>query len=132
MVRNPLQSMENTHMKKVVIADDSIAVARQLEKIIAGSGDFEVVAQARNGLEAIKMYQMHHPDILCMDMNMPGMDGITALRTLVALDKQAKVVMVTSLGGVGEKFNEAIKLGAKAVISKPFEAEDLLKTLRGL
>lgn len=119
-------------MKKVVIADDSIAVARQLEKIIVGSGEFEVVAQARNGLEAIKMYQVHHPDILCMDMNMPGMDGITALRTIVALDKQAKVVMVTSLGGVGEKFNEAIKLGAKAVISKPFEAEDLLKTLRGL
>jgi two-component system chemotaxis response regulator CheY len=119
-------------MKKVVIADDSIAVARQLEKIIAGSGEFEVVAQARNGLEAIKMYQVHHPDIICMDMNMPGMDGITALRTLVALDKQVKVVMVTSLGGVGDKFTEAIRLGAKGVLSKPFEAEDLLKILRGL
>jgi len=119
-------------MKKVVIADDSIASARQLEKIIAGADDFEVVAQARNGLEAIKMYQLHHPDIVCMDMNMPGMDGITALRTLMALDKQVKVVMVTSLGGVGDKFTESIRLGAKAVVSKPFEAEDLLKTLRGL
>ncbi|HBG08231.1 MAG: two-component system response regulator [Geobacteraceae bacterium GWC2_58_44] len=119
-------------MKKVVIADDSIAFARQLEKIIAGSGEFEVVAQARNGLEAIQMYQLHHPDILCMDMNMPGMDGITALRTLVALDKQAKVVMITSLGGVGDKFTEALRLGAKAVLSKPFEPEELLKVLREL
>jgi two-component system, chemotaxis family, chemotaxis protein CheY len=119
-------------MKKIVIADDSITVARQLEKIIAGSGEFEVVAQARNGLEAIAMYRLHHPDILCMDMNMPGMDGITALRTLVALDRQAKVVMVSSLGGAGDKFTEAIRLGAKAVISKPFEAEELLETLRRL
>jgi two-component system, chemotaxis family, chemotaxis protein CheY len=119
-------------MKKVLIADDSITVARQLEKIITSSGEFEVVAQARNGLEAITMYQQHHPDIVCMDMNMPGMDGVTALRTLVALDSKAKVVMVTSLGGVGDKFTEAIRLGAKAVISKPFEPEDLLQTLRGL
>jgi len=119
-------------MKKVVIADDSIASARQLEKIIAGSGEFEVVAMARNGLEAIQMYQLHHPDILCMDMNMPGMDGITALRTLVALDKEAKVVMVSSLGGVGDKFTESLRLGAKAIVSKPFEPGDLLKILAAL
>lgn len=119
-------------MKKVVIADDSIAVARQLEKIISSTGEFEVVGQGKNGLEAIKLYQMHHPDILCMDMNMPGMDGITALRSLVAMDKQAKVVMITSLGGVGDKFTEAIRLGAKAVVSKPFQAEELLKLLRSL
>ena len=119
-------------MTRVVIADDSIAVARQLEKIITGSGEFEVVAQARDGLEAIKAYQTHHPDILCMDMNMPAMDGITALRTLLALDTQAKVVMITSLGGVGDKFTEALRLGAKAIISKPFEPEHLLKILRGL
>jgi len=119
-------------MKKVVIADDSIASARHLEKIITGSGEFEVVAQARNGLEAIQMYRAHHPEIICMDMNMPGMDGITALRTLVALDKEVKVVMVTSLGGVGDKFTEALKLGAKAIVSKPFQPEDLLKALREL
>jgi two-component system chemotaxis response regulator CheY len=48
------------------------------------------------------------------------------------LDKEVKVVMVTSLGGVGDKFTEALKLGAKNVISKPFEADDVLKILRGL
>ena len=119
-------------MKKILIVDDSISVARQLEKIIADSGDFESVGHAKNGIEAIKMHQMVHPDIICMDMNMPAMDGLTALRTLMAMDKNVKVVMVTSLGGAGDKFTEAMKLGARNVISKPFETATVLKILREL
>lgn len=119
-------------MKKVLIVDDSIAVARQMEKIVVECGEFEVVGQGKNGMEAIKLYQSLHPDIVCMDMNMPVMDGLTALRTLVALDKNVKVVMITSLGGAGDKFTEAIKLGARNVISKPFEPANVLKILREL
>ncbi|BCR03278.1 response regulator [Desulfuromonas versatilis] len=116
-------------MKKVLIVDDSIAVARQLEKIIVGSGQYQVVGHAKNGAEAIKLKQSEKPDIVCMDMNMPVMDGLTALRTMMALDPQAKVVMVTSLGGVGDKFTEALRHGARNVISKPFEAEKVLEIL---
>jgi len=119
-------------MKKVLIVDDSIAVARQLEKILASSGEFEVAGHAKNGAEAIKMKQTTKPDLICMDMNMPVMDGLTALRTLMAMDPNAKVVMVTSLGGVGDKFAEALRLGAKTVISKPFDTEGVLNTLRDL
>ena len=119
-------------MKNVLVVDDSLSVGRQLSQIITSSGEFEVLGHAKNGAEAIQMYQQLHPDIVCMDMNMPVMDGITALRTLVAIDKNARVVMVTSLGGVGEKFTEALKLGAKNVISKPFLSDDVLKILRGL
>ena len=119
-------------MRKVLIVDDSISVARQLEKILTESGEFEVVGHGKNGMEAIKMHQSLHPDIICMDMNMPVMDGLTALRTLTALDKNVKVVMVTSLGGVGDKYAEALKLGARNVISKPFEQETVLKVLRDL
>ena len=119
-------------MRKVLIVDDSISVARQLEKILTGSGEFEVVGHGKNGMEAIKMHQSLHPDIICMDMNMPVMDGLTALRTLTALDKNVKIVMVTSLGGVGDKYAEALKLGARNVISKPFEQETVLKVLRDL
>jgi two-component system chemotaxis response regulator CheY len=119
-------------MKKVLLVDDSISVARQLEKILTESGDFQVVGHGKNGLEAIKMHQSLQPDIICMDMNMPGMDGITALRTLMSLDRNVKVVMITSLGGVGDKFNEAIKLGARNVISKPFEIDNVLRILREL
>jgi two-component system chemotaxis response regulator CheY len=117
-------------MKRVLIVDDSIAVARQMEKIITDSGDFTPVGHAKNGLEAIKMYKELQPDIICMDMNMPVMDGLTALRTLVALNRDIKVVMITSLGGVGDKFTEALKLGARNVISKPFETDLVLKILR--
>ncbi|GFE60335.1 response regulator [Oryzomonas japonica] len=119
-------------MKKVLVVDDSLSVARQLEKIISESGEFTCVGHAKNGAEAIKMNHAEDPDIICMDMNMPGMDGLTALRSLSMLDKEVKVVMVTSLGGVGDKFTEALKLGAKNVISKPFEADDVLKILRDL
>jgi two-component system, chemotaxis family, chemotaxis protein CheY len=119
-------------MKKVLVVDDSLSVTRQLEKIINDSGDFSCVGHAKNGAEAIKMNHTENPDIICMDMNMPGMDGLTALRSLVMLDKEVQVVMVTSLGGVGDKFTEAIKLGAKNVISKPFEAENVLRILRAL
>jgi two-component system, chemotaxis family, chemotaxis protein CheY len=119
-------------MKRVLVVDDSLSMARQLEKIINDSVDFTCIGLARNGIEAIKMNHTEAPDIICMDMNMPGMDGLTALRSLVALDTSVKVVMVTSLGGVGDKFTEALKLGAKNVISKPFEADDILGTFRKL
>ena len=119
-------------MKSVLIVDDSIAVARQLEKIVNSGEEFEVVAQGRNGAEAIKLCQQHKPDILCMDMNMPVMDGLTALRNLMQLTPDLKVIMVTSLGGVGDKYTEAIRLGAKDVISKPFEKEGVLEMLKRL
>jgi two-component system chemotaxis response regulator CheY len=119
-------------MKKVLVVDDSLAVARLLEKIIAESGDFICVGHARDGAEAIRMNHTENPEIICMDMNMPGMDGLTALRTLSVMDKEVKIVMVTSLGGVGDKFTEALKLGAKNVISKPFEADNVLRILRAL
>ncbi|UFS70774.1 response regulator [Geomonas sp. RF6] len=119
-------------MQKVIIVDDSVVVIRQLEKIISGSGHFEVVGRGNNGLEAIKLHQELRPDIICMDMNMPGMDGITALRALVARDAAVKVVMITSLGGVGDKFSEAMKIGAKAVLSKPFESATVITTLQSL
>ncbi len=119
-------------MKRVLIVDDSISVGRQLGKIITGTGEFEVIGQAKNGAEAIKRYKDEQPDIVCMDMNMPVMDGLTALRSLLSLDRDAKVIMVTSLGGVGDKFTEAMKLGARNVISKPFEPDDVLRILRDL
>lgn len=117
-------------MRKVIIVDDSIAVARQLEKIINKSDEFVVVAQGRNGAEAIKLNLQEKPDIICMDMNMPVMDGLSALRALRQTSPDINVVMITSLGGVGDKYTEAIKLGARDVISKPFDAETVIKTLQ--
>jgi two-component system chemotaxis response regulator CheY len=63
---------------------------------------------------------------------MPVMDGPTALRSIMAIDRNARVVMITSLGGVGDKFTEALKLGARNVLSKPFKPDEVLKVLREL
>ncbi len=119
-------------MKRVLIVDDSIAVTRQLGKIINSGEEFEVVGQGRNGAEAIKLCQQHKPDILCMDMNMPVMDGLTALRSLMQIMPDLPIIMITSLGGVGDKYTEALRLGAKDVISKPFENDKVLEMLRRL
>ena len=119
-------------MIKVLVADDSLATARKMEKIIQESGDFVFVGHAKDGSEAIKMNNALEPDVICLDMNMPLMDGITALRSLVVLDKQVKIVMVSSLGAAGDRFVEALKLGALDLIAKPFTASDVLRVLRKL
>jgi two-component system chemotaxis response regulator CheY len=111
--------------RKVLVVDDSIAIARQLTKLVEGFGEFEVVGHAKNGAEAIKMYRAMEPDLVLMDIVMPMMDGIQSLRTLLKVDPNVRVVMISSLGGVGSKVEEAIRLGARNVISKPFEPDKI-------
>lgn len=118
--------------RKVLLVDDSVAIARQLSKLIEELGDYQVVAHAKNGAEAVKLFKTLAPDAVLMDIVMPMMDGIQSLRTLLRLDPAARVVMVSSLGGVGAKVEEAIRLGARAVISKPFEPERIRAVLDAL
>ena len=117
---------------KVLVVDDSIAIARQLTKLVEGFGDFEVVGHAKNGAEAVKLFKSLEPDVVLMDIVMPMMDGIQSLRTLLRLDPNAKVVMISSMGGVGAKVEEALRLGASSVISKPFEPERVKAALENL
>ena len=118
--------------KKVLLVDDSAAIVKQLQKILEDSGIFEVIGHAKNGIEAIKLYTSSKPDIVCMDLIMPEMDGLQAIRTIVNLDKTAKIVVISSAAGVGDKIMEAIKFGAKNVISKPFEPEKIIEVLKNL
>ncbi len=117
---------------KVLVVDDSLASARQLTKLLNGLGEYEVVGHARDGAEGVKMFQQLAPDLVMMDMVMPKMDGLTSLRTVIMLQPKAKVVVVSSMGGVGAKAEEAMRLGASYVISKPFETKTLQKVLDGL
>ena len=113
---------------RVLLVDDSLAVGRQLERILAEDERFDVVGHARNGAEAVKMYASESPDLVVMDIVMPIMDGLQALRTILGMNKSARVVMISSVGGVGEKAAEALRMGARAVVSKPFEAEEVIST----
>ncbi|MBW1809480.1 MAG: response regulator [Deltaproteobacteria bacterium] len=118
--------------RKVLVVDDSLAIARQLTKIIEEFGGYKVIGHAKNGAEAVKLFKTLEPDVVMMDIVMPMMDGIQSLRTLMRLDPKAKVVVVSSVGGVGQKVEEAIRLGARNVISKPFEPEKVQSILERL
>jgi two-component system chemotaxis response regulator CheY len=113
---------------KVLVVDDSIAIARQLTKMVEGFGGYQVVGHAKNGAEAVKLFKTLAPDIVLLDIVMPMMDGLQSLRTLMRLDPEAKVIVISSVGGVGQKVEEAIRLGARSVVSKPFE-EDKVKAV---
>jgi two-component system chemotaxis response regulator CheY len=118
--------------KGVLIIDDSAVIVRQLQKILDDSGEFSVLGHAENGIDGIKQFTSLKPDIVLMDLVMPEMDGLQAIRSMMALDKNARIVVVSSAGGVGEKVMEALKFGARNVISKPFDQENIINVLKGL
>ncbi len=118
--------------KRVLIVDDSAVFAQLLQNILDDSGLFEVVGHAVNGIEGIKLYASLKPDIVCMDLIMPEMDGLQAIRAIIGIDKNAKIVVISSAAGVVGKIMEAIKFGAKNAISKPLEPEKVIEVLKNL
>ncbi|MBI2891495.1 MAG: response regulator [Nitrospirae bacterium] len=116
--------------RRVLIIDDSVSVFAQLKKILDDDGAFDVVGHAPNGAEGLKMYKAHRPDIVLLDIVMPVLDGLKALKMILDSDKNARVVMISSVGAVGNKALQALQLGAKGVISKPFRGEEIIKTVK--
>lgn len=115
--------------KRILIVDDSVFTFEQLKALIEKTGIAEVVAHAKDGMEGVKLYRKLTPDIVFLDILMPNMDGLQTLKTILSMDKNAKVVMISSLGGAAEKAEEALKSGAKAIISKPFDEKDIKKII---
>lgn len=118
--------------KRVLLVDDSAIMAKQLQKILDGHDEFEVVGQARNGIEGVKLFKTLKPDIVLMDIVMPELDGLQSLRSIMSLDENAKIVVVSSTGGVEEKVAEALNFGARNVITKPFVADSVINVLKGI
>ncbi len=105
-------------MIKLLIVDDSALMRRQLTQIFAAAGDFEV-NQARNGVEAVEQNRVFQPDVVTLDINMPEMDGLTAL-SLIMAERPVAVVMLSSLTEQGALATfEALNLGAVDYIVKP-------------
>lgn len=113
-------------MAKILIVDDAEFLRVQLNKMLEADG--HKVLQAENGLRAVTAYKEFHPDIVLMDVSMPFMDGLTALKEIVDFDPQAQVVMLTALGQELVAL-EAVKLGARDFMIKPFEQDRVMKVL---
>ncbi|OGF68175.1 MAG: hypothetical protein A2Y62_05270 [Candidatus Fischerbacteria bacterium RBG_13_37_8] len=123
--------MPKAKRKKILIADDSVVAFKHLSNIISEK-DYEVVGHAKNGAEVLKMYKELRPDIVLLDLVMPIMTGLEALDGLMQIDLNAKVVVISSIGGVGQKAIKALEMGAKNVITKPFHEEAVLRILKEL
>ena len=115
---------------RILITDDTMFMRVTLRNILTLNG-YEVVGEATNGLEAIKLYQELRPDIVTMDITMPEMDGITALKEIRSFDSLARVVMCTALGQK-TMVVEAIQAGAKDFIVKPFQPDRVAEAMRKL
>ena len=113
--------------KKIMVVDDSRIAQLQLQEQLSGT-DYEVVACCQNGEDALAQYDQVHPDLVTMDIVMPGMDGLDAARLLMQSHPDARVLMVSSLA-YDDTIDEANKIGAKGFVYKPFDQEQLLQAM---
>jgi two-component system chemotaxis response regulator CheY len=117
-------------MAKVLIVDDSKTSRKILRGILEENGH-EIIGEAVNGEDGITKFKDLHPDITTMDITMPVMDGLEALRQIMGYDKHAKIVMVTA-SGQKTKMIDAVKYGAKEFLAKPFEAAQIIEIINKL
>jgi YesN/AraC family two-component response regulator len=110
---------------KVLIVDDSKLVITQLEHILAGVAGVDLVGKATDGAAAVRTTAFTKPDLVLMDIVMPGMDGLSALRLIGATQPKVRVVMISSVAGSGNNAEEAFRLGAVQMIQKPFDREQI-------
>ena len=115
---------------KILIVDDAIFMRSMIRDIFARS-PFVIAGEAENGVEAVRLYQELRPDLTTMDIVMPQMDGITALREIMRLDPGAKVVMCSALGQEA-LIAESIEAGARDFIVKPFQPSRVLKVVQSV
>lgn len=114
-------------MATVLITDDSVLMRRNLKTIFTKAGH-EVVAEATNGLQAFQMYEKHRPDIVTMDITMPVVNGIDAVKNIMTAYPDAKIIMISGLDQKNMVF-QSLELGAKYYILKPITVEKVMKTV---
>lgn len=114
-------------MAKVLIIDDAAFMRMTIKTMLEKNG-FEIVGEAENGAVGVSKYIECQPDIVTMDITMPEMSGIEALKAIKKIDPTAKVVMMSAMGQES-MVKEAIMSGAKTFIVKPFKEDFIVQTL---
>lgn len=125
--------MENTSAKAsgtIMIVDDELFFRQMLADILMEAG-FTIVAEATNGIEAVDNYRKHRPELTIMDIFMPEENGIAAIKDIISIDKNAKILIYTGVG-FDEDVEFALKAGAKEVILKSFSPEEVVSVINNV
>jgi two-component system chemotaxis response regulator CheY len=114
--------------QKILIVDDAAFMRMMIKEILTKNG-FNVVGEAQDGAQAVEKYKELRPDLVTMDITMPEMDGIHALKEIRAFDTNAKVIMCSAMGQQAMVI-DAIQAGAKDFIVKPFQADRVIEAIK--
>ena len=114
--------------KNILICDDAAFMRMMIKDILTKNG-YNVVGEAENGAKAVEKYNELKPDLVLMDITMPEMDGIQALKAIKAADSSAMVIMCSAMGQQAMVI-ESIQSGAKDFIIKPFQQDRVLEAVR--
>jgi DNA-binding NarL/FixJ family response regulator len=125
----PVVSANDKTRIRIVVADDHPIFRDGLCKLLALEEDFQVVAQAQDGGQVLDVLQQFEPDILLLDLKMPGLDGLATLRRLQAAKNRTRVIVLTASDDKNE-FVQAMKLGTSGIVLKQTATEMLIKSIR--
>mgnify|MGYP001037506833 CR=1 FL=1 len=114
--------------KNILVCDDAAFMRMMIKDILTKNG-YNVAGEAENGLKAVEKYKEVAPDLVLMDITMPEMDGIQALKEIKKVDAAAKIIMCSAMGQQAMVI-ESIQAGAKDFIVKPFQAERVLEAVK--
>ena len=114
-------------MAKILIVDDAAFMRMMIKNILIKEG-YDVVGEAENGAQAVEKYKELNPDLVTMDITMPEMDGISAVKEIMKINKGAKVVMCSAMGQQAMVI-DAIQAGAKDFIVKPFQPDRVIEAI---
>src|SRR6185436_10103269 len=126
---SPITALPGKSKIRIVVADDHPIFRDGLCKLLALEEDFEVVAQASDGREVLDVLQQHDPDILLLDLKMPGLDGLGTLQRLQQARNKTRVIVLTASDDKNE-FVQAMKLGTSGIVLKQTATELLIKSIR--
>ena len=117
-------------MAKILLVDDAAFMRMMIKDTLSKNG-YTDLHEAGDGVQAVEKFDEINPDLVIMDITMPNMDGLEALKTIIGKHPEAKVVMCSAMGQEAMVI-EAIKLGAKDFIVKPFKPDRILKTVSSI
>jgi two-component system nitrate/nitrite response regulator NarL len=128
-VNGPSSGLPVKSKIRIVVADDHPIFRDGLCKLLALEEDFEVVAQAQDGRQVLEVLQQYEPDILLLDLKMPGLDGLATLQRLQIAKNKTRVIVLTASDDKNE-FVQAMKLGTSGIVLKQTATELLIKSIR--